>query len=249
MKQNAKKEKLGACLAMMPKTVWEENRLFVQTETLPGFADCPSCELQDRSKCWTSCPNGFHYELNTQEHKAMKLSEITFKVIIGTIKRSEAIQQAVFTRGGTLNDGTTEPIAMVPFGFVWNGRYLSWVDFSEYLVHPGIEMTFAQALAAINNCEAPKKDSGAWIELDVEEDGTFRLPVGRGYWWGWAAALERHGCCDVLFGGWLFVDCDGSKCWSSEYMSRNDQGQLFSGMGGDRKPAVPVKIRFWRPAK
>lgn len=235
---------------MMPETVWEEGRLFVRTETLPGFADCPSCELQDRSKCWTSCPNGFHYELNTQEHKTMKLSEITFKVIIGTIQRSEAIQQAVFARGGTLKDGTTEPIATVPFSFVWNGKYLSWVDFSEYLVHPGIEMTFAQALAEINNCEVPKKDSGEWVELDVEEDGIFKFSDGRyGYWWGWAAALERHFRCDLLFGGWLFIDADGSECWRNEYLSRNNKGQLFAGIGGDGKPAVPVKIRFWRPAK
>ena len=235
---------------MMPETLTIQGVEYRAIKTAPNQRDCASCALPDKSECVFTCPVGFHYELNTQEHKAMKLSEITFKVIIGTIQRSEAIQQAVFTRGGTLKDGTTEPMATVPFGFVWNGKYLSWVDFSEYLVHPGIEMTFAQTLAAINNCEAPKKDSGAWIELDVEEDGIFRLPGGRyGYWWGWAAALERHGQCDLLFGGWLFVDGDGSECWSSKYMSRNDQGQLFSGIDGDRKPAVPVKIRFWRPAQ
>lgn len=180
----------------------------------------------------------------------MKLSEITFKVVAGTAERSEAIQKAVFTRGGVLKDGTTKLMRTVPLCWIWDGKHLAWGEIDRYMASPEAETTFAQALAAINNCEAPKKDSGAWIELDVEEDGTFRLPVGRyGYWWGWAAALERHGHCDLLFGGWLFVDCDGSKSWSSKYMSRNDQGQLFSGIDGDRKPAVPVKIRFWRPAK
>lgn len=178
----------------------------------------------------------------------MKLSEINFKTICGNEERALAIQKALFERGGTWKDKTTSLLSNPYWCLIWDGDILTWGDLSDFLAKPQRELTLAQALVEINKCEIQQKDAGKWIECDIDaQSGLFQLDPGRPYsWWNWQSALI--GNSNLLFGGWYFTE-DGNGYWDSRYMSKNKEGHLFSEQGCDRVPVIPVKIRFWRPAK
>lgn len=83
-----------------------------------------------------------------------------------------------------------------------------------------------------------------WEEF-VVEDGGFFLAEGSNYlWWQWCRFLEKNDDKYNAFGGWLHPDDDD---WCMTPMCYIDN-QLCTYCNRDKttKPAIPIKIRFWR---
>lgn len=83
-----------------------------------------------------------------------------------------------------------------------------------------------------------------WEEFNIE-DGGFFLAEGSNYlWWQWCRFLDMNGEKYNAFGGWLHPDDDD---WCMIPMCYIDN-QLCTYCDRDKttKPAIPIKIRFWR---
>ena len=90
-----------------------------------------------------------------------------------------------------------------------------------------------------------------WEEFEVDEDGCFHddgdLPCK---WYRWFDFLNVNADKYNGFGGWLYVGTDVEPTW---YMTpRIDVGGktfVWAEADLEAKPAMPMKIRFWRYAE
>ena len=101
-----------------------------------------------------------------------------------------------------------------------------------------------------------KKPSG-WVEFEINERGQFIVNLKTRYylnWFEWWRLLEKsmdYNYCFTAFGGWQYKD---SFIWTTEPQVQVGRGNNYSScycekeQGEDYtvKPAIPVKIRFWK---
>lgn len=95
--------------------------------------------------------------------------------------------------------------------------------------------------------EEPK---GEWVEFDIDEKGNFHCFIDNDmhyfFWANWNVFLtEADSSGYTAFGGWQYKD---SKNWYQYPILLKDNGQVMLGSddSDDVKPAIPIKIRFWR---
>lgn len=107
-------------------------------------------------------------------------------------------------------------------------------DFSDY----------ANLVFALNDdYELPKEPSGEWVVFEIDKDGEYHLCSDEHYHWSeWNNTLRENYCNSsfrlTAFGGWQY---DDGGCWHTcPTFKHSDEGD---------KPAIPIRIRFWRENK
>ncbi len=169
----------------------------------------------------------------------MKLNELNFKVITGTITRNQQIFPLITALGFDIENNC------MASGFVRisDGVLLYKEARSDFDIYPQPEVTFKEALELLKNCEPEvKKQSGKFVEYDIEPDGKFETEFNRIFWQDFINEEDDQ----TIFAGWL---------WENPF---NPEFKKWSmrryGVSGDTinakcstwdYPMVPTKIRFW----
>lgn len=103
--------------------------------------------------------------------------------------------------------------------------------------------------------EAKKESKGEWVEFEILQDSRFRYfaadnSVNCYLWHEWSRFLtesfqEKWGF--TTFGGWL---CENDNRWymapAIKLKTDNYYWNSYTAEKEEVKPAIPVKIRFWR---
>ena len=105
-----------------------------------------------------------------------------------------------------------------------------------------------------------QEKQGEWIEFEIDEDGFFNADdCGDSdeegsfnfQWHQWSEFLNySYGekWRFTAFGGWKYRDCEAWYMFPQMFSDDHYVNVAFKGED-NIKPAVPVKIRFWRKAK
>jgi hypothetical protein len=95
----------------------------------------------------------------------------------------------------------------------------------------------------------PEEPKGEWVEFEINQKGIFRRFMNGEaryfFWANWNAFLtEAYSFGYRAFGGWQYKDCDAWFLTPQIAM----QGRFYNLCTKDDnpKPAIPIKIRFWR---
>lgn len=100
--------------------------------------------------------------------------------------------------------------------------------------------------------ELPQKPSGGeWVEFEIDQRGNFHCFLNGDmhyfFWANWNAFLaEAHSFGYTAFGGWRYAD---NEHWFTSPVTVTVDGGYYAGFNDYDKPAIPVKIRFWRVKK
>ena len=110
-----------------------------------------------------------------------------------------------------------------------------------------------------DNYELKKLEkTGEWVEFEIDEGGNFEYNsirfTGVYYWWDWQKFLtdaNDNGLCFTDFGGYLYAGCNDWFMTPRIFYNNRllDHYQKIEIDGKIVKPAIPVKIRFWREIK
>ena len=140
--------------------------------------------------------------------------------------------------------------------FIGYQNIKGWIRVSQEYDFKGDDI-----IALPKDFELKEKPKGGWVEIDIEDDGKFRIddeeersaPARETYnWFDWQDFLKdsRFYRRDfTAFGGWQYKNC---KAWFLQPMLSQEDTYIHSEFEGetyDCKPAIPVKIRFWREVK
>ena len=97
--------------------------------------------------------------------------------------------------------------------------------------------------------EAKEKSKGGWVEFEIDEEGDF---CDKYAWWDWNEFLSKaksYQCVKyTAFGGWQY---ESNGYWLTEPHVIGKEGLLttLTNYNDDCRPAIPIKIRFWREIK
>jgi hypothetical protein len=94
--------------------------------------------------------------------------------------------------------------------------------------------------------EIPEPPEGEWVELSIHNDGTYVIG-GFARHWDCIGRFHMDGKL-YTFGGWKF---EGRPYYTTDrYGTDTDgtdtNGRIYWGCDTWERPAVPVKIRFWK---
>lgn len=97
----------------------------------------------------------------------------------------------------------------------------------------------------------PQKPQSGWVEFEIKSE-VFDYDDRVFDWWDWGCFLNYCKGCNTddftAFGGWQYKE--EPNLWTlSPMVGKDDSVQNFYGADLTVKPAIPVKIRFWREAK
>ncbi len=115
-------------------------------------------------------------------------------------------------------------------------------------------------IIALPGCYFAKQ--GGWVEFNIN-DGIFTVKFGTGeeaftedfHWWNWQEFLDQASNNDMgftAFGGWQYSDTYADKdiWYLYPQIYKESIAQRYASYFGkdtdDVKPAIPVRIRFWK---
>lgn len=105
--------------------------------------------------------------------------------------------------------------------------------------------------------ELPHKSNGEWVEFEINKKGCFSIfneekdNTDYFLWCDWCGFLNNsyEYCFDYTsFGGWKYRNCEAWYMVPQMFLDDHYINVAFKGED-NIKPAVPVKIRFWRKTK
>lgn len=97
--------------------------------------------------------------------------------------------------------------------------------------------------------EPKKEKQGEWISFEIDSKGEFDIGTDSYKWFEWQRAMLEHN--SKAFGGWQYSEDNNLWFMTPQiYDSVAEKFLAWACVGVDsHKPAIPVKIRFWRENK
>ena len=99
-----------------------------------------------------------------------------------------------------------------------------------------------------------QKKKGSWKEFEIEpyKDKAYRFSAdNRAFnWFDWQYFLQYSLDCNLgftAFGGWQYKDCD--TWFLTPQITMQSHYYNLCTKDDEPKPAIPIKIRFWRESK
>ena len=132
-------------------------------------------------------------------------------------------------------------------------------DFIDGGIKPCYGIIATDVFALPDDYEVKQESKGVWIEFEIDDKGDFAFYLSKirkkdFHWYEWQRFLfecyENNHQCFTAFGGWQYKNC---KAWYTYPMillgDDRYASSVFKEEASDAKPAIPVKIRFWREIK
>lgn len=99
-----------------------------------------------------------------------------------------------------------------------------------------------------------QESKGEWVEFKIDQKGNFHHfadgDMHYFFWANWGIFLKAFPDEFTAFGGWQYPNCGAwymnPKILLSDAIDTHYADVLFQGEQAECKPAIPVKIRFWR---
>ena len=128
----------------------------------------------------------------------------------------------------------------------WRDEY-RFVNPSKDLKEMALEEIIILALP--DSFRIQQEKNGEWVEFDIDQKGNFHCFMNGDmhyfFWANWNAFLtEAHSFGYTAFGGWQYEE-DG-EWFTSPQMATEGSYTTMVTYDEYCKPAIPVKIRFWR---
>lgn len=133
-----------------------------------------------------------------------------------------------------------------------------WID-TECQHKEGYDISIHEIVCLPEDYELKKiEKTGEWIEFEIDENGCYKILYTdmRFHWSEWNKPLwvyekdENRSWYLTAFGGWQYKNCDAWYMYPMILLGDDRYVTcVFKGEVSDVKPAIPVKIRFWRISK
>lgn len=134
------------------------------------------------------------------------------------------------------------------------GNFIRFEDVEEGLINTE---DYDNVVFALPGDYEPKQESkGEWVEFEIDSDGFFAFRFSDNnvpkffFWWNWQKFLESSHQSNwgfTAFGGWLY---ENDNRWymapAIKLKTDNYYWNSYTAEKEEVKPAIPVKIRFWR---
>lgn len=125
-----------------------------------------------------------------------------------------------------------------------NWRYFKDADFDDY---DNVVFALPDMFAL------PPKTQTGWVEFDIDQKGNFHCFMDNDmyyfFWANWNVFLTKaYSFGYTAFGGWQY---ESNGYWLTESQVIGKEGLLttLTDYNEDCKPAIPIKIRFWRESR
>ena len=139
----------------------------------------------------------------------------------------------------------------------------TWDDYKNWVISKKLEFTTIVCLSEDYEYHATKLN-GEWVDFDINKNGDFEIGGIANdknstviyNWSQWNKPIRDNasknfinGCCG--FGGYLYAGCDDWFMTPRIFYNNRllDHYQKLEIDGKIVKPAIPVKIRFWKEYK